>query len=150
MPLRAYVSGALTNLADPAQTRAFYVQIALILRAEGFEPHLPHRSDTDPIEHPEAAPVDVYVRDVRSIATSDLVVAYLGAPSLGVGGELAIAASLAVPIVAVYPPEPAVSRFALGLVRSHGGLEVIIDGTGWQADLRDAVRASRDRLGSTT
>jgi hypothetical protein len=150
MPLRAYVSGALTNLPDPDATRAFYDQIAEILRAEGFEPHVPHRSDTDPIAYPDVTPVDVYTADVRSIAGSDLVVACLGAPSLGVGGELAISASLAVPIIAVYPRGPAVSRFALGLVRSHGSLEVTIDGAGWQEDLRDAIRRSRDRLSSTT
>jgi 2'-deoxynucleoside 5'-phosphate N-hydrolase len=147
---RAYVSGALTNVADPAATRALYVRIAQVLRSEGYDPYLPHTTASDPVDHPEAAPVDVYAADVRAIAASHLVVACLGAPSLGVGAELAIACSLGVPVVAVYPSGAPVSRFALGLVRTHGCAEVVADGADWETDLRDAVLASRDRQRSTT
>ena len=144
------MSGALTNVDDPAALRALYLEIAAILRGEGYEPHVPHTSATDPVGHPDASAVDVYTTDARAVADSDLLVAYLGVPSLGVGGELVLAGSLAVPIIALYPRDAVVSRFALGLVRSHGGAEVLSGEPGWEDHLRDAVRASRDRLRSTT
>lgn len=139
-----YVSGALTSASNLAEARALYESLGAVCSKEGFEPYIPHLK-TDPQNHPDVTAVDVYFHDAREIAAASLVVAYLGDPSLGVGAELALATGLGTPIVALYRPSQPVSRFILGLLRTHGAHEVVAEsdselGRGLAAILADVRR----------
>jgi deoxycytidine triphosphate deaminase len=112
---RIYISGCLTNL-DPDRAKdlkRFYSRIADLCRVLGHEPYLPHEH-TDPIEHPLIPAPDIYRRDFREILSSDLIIAYVGLPSLGVGMEIEIAKTHDVPVIVLYEDDVRVSRTVLG------------------------------------
>jgi transcriptional regulator with XRE-family HTH domain len=119
--LRAYISGALTGEAD--SVREMYERIAALLAEYGFVPYVPHLV-TDPVKHARVTPEHVYRTDRTQVATADLVVAFLGRPSFGVGQELEIAADALVPILIVVREGQPVSRMALGgPARRYGPLQ---------------------------
>lgn len=110
--MRAYISGALMNLEDNRLKR-FYEALGETLRDLGVEPYVPHLQ-IDPQRDPEISPSEVYRRDRDAIAASQLVVAYVGRPSLGVGVEIEIARQLGIPVIALFEREAKVSRMARG------------------------------------
>jgi transcriptional regulator with XRE-family HTH domain len=111
-PLRAYVSGALTG-AERADAHDLYEAAAEVLRAHGLTAYVPHMA-TDPVMHPTIAADAVYQRDRSEVVTADLVVAFVGRPSFGVGMELELAAAALVPILLVIPEGFRVSRMVTG------------------------------------
>lgn len=123
---RVYISGALTSVGDLQRARTLYESIASVCAEQRLEPYVPHLQ-TDPVHHADVPAVRVYEHDVREISQADLIVAYLGSASLGVGAELAIAAENETPIVALYRTDQRVSRFLLGLLRVHGSRELVAD-----------------------
>jgi nucleoside 2-deoxyribosyltransferase len=64
------------------------------------------------------SPRSVFARDLAAIAAADLIVAYVGATSAGVGAELGIAHERRIPVVGVCGPEGVASRFIEGLLDS--------------------------------
>lgn len=124
-----YISGGLTSVPDLAGARRLYEDAARACEHVGFRAFLPHVSN-DPELAPDVTPAMVYARDLEALHASALVVAFLGAASTGVGAELAIALQRGIPVVAVYPSGTPVSRFVLGLLRSHGAREVQVDRDG--------------------
>ena len=61
-------------------------------------PHL----NTDPIKNSEITPLEVFKIDKGSVRKSDVLVAYVGTPSLGVGMELAYSEINNIPIILLY------------------------------------------------
>ena len=108
-----YISGALTALADGARTRIFYELLAEIVADCGLQPYLPHRT-TDPIAAPDLDPRSVYDLDRAHVMRCELVIAYAGAPSFGVGIEVEIAREHGIPVILVAERERTVSRILLG------------------------------------
>lgn len=140
-PFHAYISGALTHVGQADDVRSFYEDLAHACELEGGVFYLPHLS-MDPRAHPDASPENVYARDAAAVLASDLVIAYVGLPSLGVGAEIAMAADAGIPIIGVRRPGDIVSRFITGLLRAVGAQEVTTAGDETVAAVRAAVRAT--------
>jgi len=86
---KIYVAGALTHVNNGIKDT--YLKIAEICKITCDNIYVPHAQGTDPINHPDIIPEEVWRLDERAVATSDLIIAYVGEPSLGTGGELEIA-----------------------------------------------------------
>ena len=113
MGLKVYISGALTSLDDASRLKAFYEEVAKLCASFGMEPYLPHKA-TDPVQHPDITAVDVYATDERRVSECDLVIAYVGIPSLGVGAEIEIAKAHQIPVVLLYETGKPISRLIRG------------------------------------
>ena len=84
MKITAYVSGALTGGDEIELLKHFYERIAETCKGVGIEAYVPHLV-SDPIGNPNMTPDEVYDLDRRQVLASNLLVAYVGYPSLGVG-----------------------------------------------------------------
>jgi nucleoside 2-deoxyribosyltransferase len=118
--VRAYISGALNNVADLSAARALYERLGDACEQAGWEAYVPHRH-ADPERDPHMPNREVAERDLTAIASSEVLVAHLGEPSLGVGAEIAIAIHSGKSVLAVAGEGQRVSRFALGLIELHSG-----------------------------
>src|SRR5688572_16431328 len=86
----AYISGALLNAAHLDASRALYERLAEACRSAGWDAYVPHQH-ADPVRDAHLSNVDVAERDLENVMAADVLVAYVGEPSLGVGAEVAIA-----------------------------------------------------------
>lgn len=111
----AYISGPLTAARDIDEARRFYKLLAQACRDAEWDAYLPHER-TDPRLHPDVSPETVFETDRELVERCDLLVADVGAPSAGVGGELVLAWNAGTPIIAIHHRGQAVSRFVLGLL----------------------------------
>jgi len=115
--LRIYISGPLTNQgADKNGTehlKRFYEAIAAVCQEKGHAVYVPHQH-TDPIAHPGISPVDVYKTDMREIGKADLVLAYVGKASHGVGMEVERAYHTGTKVVLLYERGTKISRLLKG------------------------------------
>lgn len=114
----AYISGALLNAAQLDKSRALYERLAAACRAAGWEAYVPHQH-ADPVKDAHLSNVDVAERDIENVTAADVLVAYVGEPSLGVGAEVAIALRAGKRVLIVAEAERRVSRFLLGLAELH-------------------------------
>jgi nucleoside 2-deoxyribosyltransferase len=115
----AYISGPLTGVRNLAASRRYYEALAAGCERVGVSAFVPHRAN-DPLLHTERTPVEVFESDLSNVLRSNVIVAYIGEPSLGVGAELAIAIDKAIPVLALWRPGDTVSRFILGMLASQG------------------------------
>ena|SRR5687768_5331407 len=117
--MTAYISGALINAVNLAESRARYERFADACRACGWDAYVPHQH-ADPERDAHLSNTDVARRDLDAVMRSDVLIAYVGEPSLGVGAEVAIALAARKPILLVADAHRKVSRFLLGLVELDG------------------------------
>ncbi len=110
--LKVYISGPLTRLADQS-IKLLYERISALAEAQGFEAHVPHLH-TDPIANADVTPAQVYSFDSGHVKDADVLVAYVGETSLGVGMELEMAAQHKALIVLLSETGKPVSRLVLG------------------------------------
>jgi len=141
MTTRVYISGALTSVPDPTRIKAFYEAIGDVCHKVGFDVYLPHLN-SDPQKHPDLTPRQVFELDKNKVCASDLVTAYVGIPSLGVGMELAYAESAGIPIILLCEQETRISRFPLGIPTLVETIRFL--------DFEDALKKLRVRLQSIT
>jgi 2'-deoxynucleoside 5'-phosphate N-hydrolase len=113
----AYISGPLQAAVDIDQARRFYEFLAEVCRARGCEAYLPHQR-TDPVHHAQTSARLVFDRDLNAVCAADLIVAYVGVSSSGVGAELGIAHQRRIPVIGLCGPEGVASRFIEGLLDS--------------------------------
>ena len=111
---KIYISGALTDIKNVTEIKAFYESIGQICKEIGSQAYVPHLN-TDPIANPDLSPREVFETDKHQVTNSDLVIAYLGYPSFGVGMELAYAEVNAIPVILMYERGKKISRFPRGL-----------------------------------
>lgn len=111
-PKKAYIAGALTNLAEQSQKK-FYQDIAKLCKDLKIEPYLPHLF-TDPIKNTEFTPRDVYERNYQEIQQADLLIAEVSQPSLSVGVELEIAHQNKTNVILLAREDSKISRMAQG------------------------------------
>lgn len=109
-----YISGALTGVKNPLKLKAFYEAIGELCETMEFQVYVPHLK-TDPINNPDVSPRQVFETDKRQVSSSDLVIAYLGCPSFGVGMELAYAEIHHIPLILLYEKDKNISRFPRGI-----------------------------------
>jgi nucleoside 2-deoxyribosyltransferase len=115
----AYISGALLNAVNLAESRARYERFADACRAVGWDAYVPHQH-ADPERDTHLSNTDVARRDLDAVTSADLLIAYVGEPSLGVGAEVAIALAAKKPVLLLAEAQRKVSRFLLGLVELQG------------------------------
>ncbi len=109
---KIYISGELTHAGE--EIKKIYEKIAKLCSRHFNNIYVPHAGGTDPIQNPDISPMDVWQRDHRFVASADLIIAYVGQPSLGVGAELEIARIAASDIILWWFKGEKVSRMALG------------------------------------
>jgi len=132
-----YISGPLTGIDKSHLLKDFYEDVGKLCREFDMMPYIPHQH-TDPERHPKVTPKKVFIKDKKQIMKSKLVIAYVGAPSLGVGAELAIAEANNVPIILLYEKERRISRMTKGTSTVIAKIAFI--------DLDDALRKLRKIL----
>ncbi len=113
MMTRAYVSGVLTGGAEIGSLKGFYERIAQVCAAHNIQAYVPHLA-SDPVKNPGMTPAEVYQLDRGEIIRADLLIAYVGTPSLGVGMEIEIACQQRVPVILLMEAGAQVSRMARG------------------------------------
>lgn len=113
--MKIYLAGALTRVSDVADRTLFYEQIAGICQQLHFEVYVPHISKRmAPVPVERLAPKDIFEWDIDHIRASDLVIAYVGVTSFGVGIELGFAACLDIPVITICERGTVVSPMVLG------------------------------------
>lgn len=90
---KVYISGPLTNTGKyTKKIRLLYDHIAQRSLLLCTQVYVPHKQGTDPQDDPNyPSPEFIWKKNQRELVTTDLVIAYVGKPSLGVGQELEIA-----------------------------------------------------------
>ena len=113
---RTYISGPLTSTARSQKTdlRHFYEQIAEACRHHGLDVYLPHLH-TDPAKFPKLTPSEVYHKNSQEIKKAEMLIAYVGEPSLGVGSELELVNQNNIGIILLYEKGNRISRHARGI-----------------------------------
>ncbi len=111
--MKAYVSGALTGIETLTGLKPFYEAIGKLCKQYNIDAYVPHLN-TDPIKNPLLTAQDVYQLDSSKVIESDLVIAYVGVPSLGVGQEIEIAREHHIPVVLLMEDKVKISRMARG------------------------------------
>jgi len=86
---KVYISGPLTHLKNP-DIKLLYDHIGELVESEGMTPHVPHLIK-DPIKHVDITPEEVYQTDTQMVKDADLMICYVGEPSIGVGLEIEMA-----------------------------------------------------------
>jgi len=110
----AYISGALSNVEDLSSLKGFYERIGELCEASGIGAYVPHLMGTDPVENPDVTPKTVYARDMERVDAADLVIAYVGERSLGVGAEIERTQHTGADVILLYEGERYVSRLTRG------------------------------------
>lgn len=111
---KIYVSGALTVIDENKNLKKIYESIANISSNFCSNVYVPHLGGTDPVKDPLVDPRAVWKKDHREVSSSDLIIAYVGSPSLGVGAELEIARITASDLILWWFEGEKVSRMAKG------------------------------------
>lgn len=109
----AYLSCGLTRA--PEATRSLYDTLKKACAEVGVELYCPHEY-SDPSHKTESLnPQEVYELNKKRVQENEVVVAYVGEPSLGVGIELEIAREVGKPIILLSETGSKVSRMARGV-----------------------------------
>lgn len=111
--MKVYVAGALTYHANTDQKKV-YKKIGELCKGKGIEAHVPHLAGTDPITNPDVTPEYIWRVNEDYVRNADLVIAYVGKPSLGTGAELEIARIGKTDIILWWYKNEKVSRMARG------------------------------------
>jgi deoxycytidylate deaminase len=135
-PLKLYVSGPLTHLKNP-DIKPFYEKIGQLAESLGYSAHVPHLY-TDPVKNADVSPEEVYKIDSDKLADADLMICYVGEPSLGVGMEIEMGNRHKTLAILVYEEDQKVARLATG---SPNIIEQITF-----ADLEDALEKIKQAL----
>jgi hypothetical protein len=109
---KIYIAGALTITQE--NKKDIYEKIGKICEFCETEAYIPHIWGTDPIENPELSAEEVWHINQRRIAIANLMIAYVGQPSLGTGAEMEIARSNSVDILIWNYQDEKISRMATG------------------------------------
>ncbi len=111
--MNVYISGPLTGTSDAPNLKTFYEQLGRVCSRAGSNPIIPHLV-SDPVVHADLSPQSVYALDRSGVVSSDLVIAYVGLPAIGVGQEVEIACQHDVPVCLVYEKGRVVTRMVRG------------------------------------
>lgn len=115
--MKVYISGALMSATNLEENRKLYTEIADLCLRSNFQPYLPHLS-SDPTKHFRLSDEMVFNKDLHNLIDSEIIIAYLDDPSLGVGAEIAIAKNKNKIIIGIHKDQNQISRFIIGLIES--------------------------------
>lgn len=103
---------------DLNKSRELYVNLGHFCEQSGVEPYIPHLN-TDPNLYPNVSEIDVFEKDFDQLISSQIMVCYIGEPSLGVGAEIVFAVKHKLRIITVIEKNNKASRFVLGLLMKY-------------------------------
>ena len=115
--MKIYISGGLTHITETATTRdmkKIYENITELCRKLSFDTYTPHIQGTDPIKNPEVTAEDVWQKDFEEVNSADIIISYVGQPSLGTGAELEMARMADKNLIIWWFEDEKVSRMAKG------------------------------------
>lgn len=112
--MRIFFAGPLTDLREPAKTKAFYKRLAAVTEKNKVNYFWAFLNGTDPIANPDVPAPKVYEVDKMQLENSDVMVAYVGEPSTGTGIEIEIAKNKGIPVYILYEKGQRVSRMLRG------------------------------------
>lgn len=112
--MKIYISGALTAVENIRHLRSFYEAIGRLCETHGYSVHIPHLY-TDPVLNVDISPSMVFNTDKAAVLSSDILIAYLGVKSFGVGMELAYAEEYKKPLILLYEKSHSISRMVRGI-----------------------------------
>ncbi len=114
--LEAYLACGLTGLTTEERDAIYRTQelVDEICRSIGIKLYLP-KNFTDPLDHKEVSPENVFFTDRQRVLESDLLIAMVCRPSFGVGQELEIARNALIPIILLTTDGITVSRMVRGI-----------------------------------
>lgn len=110
-PFSLYVAGPLTHLKNP-EIKDLYVQIGEMAKGLGINaivPHIDIEQNADMV-----TPQFIYHADSKAVREADMMVAYVGETSLGVGMELEVANQNNTLFVLISEKGAHISRMVLG------------------------------------
>jgi nucleoside 2-deoxyribosyltransferase len=116
--MNIYLSGA---IAAGRQKVAIYQQIAEIVHSLGHRIASPQVADPNVTNDGKDEPTDpreIYQRDMQQLAESDLVIAEVSIPSLGVGYEIATAIHQNKPVLCLYDLDDSPKRIS-AIIAGH-------------------------------
>ncbi len=110
--MKIYFAGSIVGGRENAQ---IYAQIVEYLLAKGHEVPSAHVARPDVLDwEKKNPPSSIYERDIVWIRESDLMIAEVSTPSMGVGYEIATALQWGKPVLCLYRPGSTVSKMVLG------------------------------------
>lgn len=112
--MRIFFAGPLTDLSDPEATKKFYAKLGEVATANGWEYYWAWQRGTDPELDPDVPASRVYQIDTYELETSDVMIAYVGAPSTGTGIEMEYARRVRIPVIIMYEKGKRISRMLRG------------------------------------
>ena len=103
------------SISGGRQCEDVYQKLVQVLLSMGIDVPTAHIAETG-IEEIDALekPGDIYQRDVNWIEDSDLLIAEVSTPSLGVGYEIGYALDLGLPVLCLYDRSVVVSKMITG------------------------------------
>lgn len=109
--MKIYVAGPLTHLKNEA-IKDLYIKIGEMARELGIDAVVPHK---DVEQSPDlVTPQFIYHADTRAVREADLLIAYIGDTSLGVGMELEVANQNNTLFITFCEKDTRISRMVLG------------------------------------
>lgn len=112
---RAYIAGAYTNNAGLEQDKPVHEALGAVCEALGCKAIIPFRDNPENAKPREQRDVKrVYQWTEDELRSCDVLIADVSHPSLGAGGELALAGVFGKPIVLISKKGSVISNFALG------------------------------------
>src|SRR3989304_6326725 len=97
---KTYVAGSLTDPKGFQEKSKLYDLVVQVCEQNSFIPCAPHiekrKRDT---ARQSISPTMIFKWDYECLKQADLVIAYVGIPSIGVGMELGLAAEWLIPVI---------------------------------------------------
>jgi 2'-deoxynucleoside 5'-phosphate N-hydrolase len=110
--MKIYFSGSISGGRDHA---AIYRHVVARLQAEGHHVLSAHVADPAALEaEKDLPPREVFERDTNWVRKSEVLIAEVSTPSLGVGYEIALAVQLDKPVLCVYRSGVRLSKMISG------------------------------------
>ncbi len=96
-----FISGALSRVSGKVRLEVFYDLIAQLCQRKGFRVFLPYR-DANPDKIPGLSNRQLYLSNMEKLGKdTNLLIAYCGLPSVGVGMEVQAASQLGLDVIAL-------------------------------------------------
>jgi nucleoside 2-deoxyribosyltransferase len=114
--MKIYLSAAIMGARNPEASCVFYeaVSDALVKRLH-CQVYLPHHF-TSPTLKPNMEATEIFENDINKVYESDVVLALLDEPSLGVGSEIALALQKGIFVIGTHSNKNKASRFTSGML----------------------------------
>lgn len=128
--MKVYFAGSIVGGRENAQ---IYAQIVEYLLAKGHEVPSAHVARPDVLDWEKKNPPSlIYERDIAWVRESEVMIAEVSTPSMGVGYEIATALQWGKPVLCLYRQGSTVSKMILGntepniRVKSYGAPEELL------------------------